>query len=559
MPNNKWKMLQILAVMLIAFLGWPRGAEARHVRPLPHPMSDMRLPNPQARNGLAGNPGSPWTPLVNQPTFLAAGASTPMLLTDGTVLVQDTCATDWWRLTPDQYGSYANGTWTQVASLPTDYAPFSNASAVLPDGRLIIEGGEYNCYVDPVNPVWTAQGAIYDPIRNVWTAVSPPPLFSVIEIVPGVYGQTIGDASSVVLADGTYMLADCCTPQSALLDPKTLTWTATGKDKFDTNNEEGWTLLASGKVLTVDAYVPTDTFTTYVPNGTNSELYDPRTGSWMSAGSTKVQLWDSGAACGGESVGTFEVGPAVLRADGTVFYTGSDTCPQGTGKTAIYDSHTGHWRAGPPFPVVNGVSDINVADGPASWEPNDKVLVQASPGFGNPPSTFFEWDGHDLTTVQGPPNASIDGSYVGDMLLLPTGQILFTDLTDDIELYTPTMTHEDEERARRIAPVILHAPPEISGGHSYEVSGIRFNGVTQGAAFGDDVQAATNYPLVRVTNLTTAHVSYCRTHDHSSMAVASDKEVSTHFDVPSTLEPGLSIMEVVANGIASEPRLVFVK
>jgi hypothetical protein len=43
------------------------------------------------------------------------------------------------------------------------------------------------------------------------------------------------------------------------------------------------------------------------------------------------------------------------------------------------------------------------------------------------------------------------------------------------------------------------------------------------------------------------------------MAVASDKEVSTHFDVPSTLEPGLSFMEVVANGIASVPRLVFVR
>jgi hypothetical protein len=43
------------------------------------------------------------------------------------------------------------------------------------------------------------------------------------------------------------------------------------------------------------------------------------------------------------------------------------------------------------------------------------------------------------------------------------------------------------------------------------------------------------------------------------MAVASDEDVSTHFDVPSTLEAGLSFMEVVANGIASEPRLVFVK
>jgi len=49
---------------------------------------------------------------------------------------------------------------------------------------------------------------------------------------------------------------------------------------------------------------------------------------------------------------------------------------------------------------------------------------------------------------------------------------------------------------------------------------------------------ATNYPLVRITNLRTHHVFYSRTHDHSSMAVASDDEVSTHFDVPSPQEFG---------------------
>ena len=546
---------RVLTVMLVALCAWPFGAEARHFRPLPQARGIHAPVAPRVASNLA----SPWTPLANQPTFLPGGASTPMLLTDGTVLVQDTCATDWWKLTPDQYGNYANGTWTQVASLPADYAPFSNASAVLPDGRLLIEGGEYNCFVDPVNAVWTALGAIYDPVRDVWTAVSPPPSFSIIEITPGVYGQTIGDASSVVLADGTLMLADCCTPQSAVLDPKTLTWTGNGSGKFDTNNEEGWTLLPGGGVLTVDAYVPTDTFTHYIPGGKKSEIYDPITDSWSFSGNTKVQLWDSGRACGGESVGTFEVGPAVLRADGTVFYTGSDTCPNGTGKTAIYNSRTGDWTAGPSFPVVDGVSDINVADGPASWEPNDKVLIQASPGFGNPPSTFFEWDGQHLTTVPGPPNAAIDGSYVGDMLLLPTGQVLFVDLTDDVELYTPTMTPDEQEHARQIAPVISHAPSKISRGGSYLISGIRFNGMTQGAAFGDDVQAATNYPLVRIMNLRTGHVSYCRTHDHSSMAVASEQEVSTHLEVPATLERGPSLLEVVANGIASDPYPVLVQ
>jgi hypothetical protein len=42
------------------------------------------------------------------------------------------------------------------------------------------------------------------------------------------------------------------------------------------------------------------------------------------------------------------------------------------------------------------------------------------------------------------------------------------------------------------------------------------------------------------------------------MAVASDKVVSTHFDVPAAQERGLSLLQVVANGIASQPVLVFV-
>jgi hypothetical protein len=209
--------------------------------------------------------------------------------------------------------------------------------------------------------------------------------------------------------------------------------------------------------------------------------------------------------------------------------------------------------------VVDGVTDINIADGPASWEPNDKVLMMASPGYSNPPSTFFEWDGHDLTVVPGPPNAATEGSSNGNMLVLPTGQILFTDLTNDVEIYTPTITERDEENQRHIAPVIFSAPREVKRGGSYEISGIRFNGVTQGAAFGDDEQMATNFPLVRITNLMTSHVFYGRTHDHSSMAVASHAEVSTHVDVSTEQEPGPSILQVVANGIASEPFFVIVR
>jgi hypothetical protein len=456
----------VCSLVALAWFGLADGQSIPRLKPIP-----PRGPRISAA-AIAASPSTatPWQALNNQPPFTTnacngglPGAGNPLLLTDGSVIVQDAGCPDWWRLTPDSSGSYANGTWTQIASLPPGYSPLYHSSAVLPDGRVIIMGGEYNV-VDGVffTPAWTAQGAIYDPIEDVWTPVAPPPFFTPVQIFPppAPLAQTIGDAQGIVLPNGVFMQADCCTKQSALLDAKTLTWTPTGSGKYDDNDEEGWNLLPNGKVLTVDAYV---TFNfPYIPTGTNSELYNYTTGSWHSAGSTIVQLWDSGLACGELKANpTFEVGPAVLRADGTVFYAGSDTCPAGTGSTAIYNSYTGRWQPGPLFPEVDGVTDINIADGPASWEPNDKVLMMASPQFGSPPSFFFEWDGRQLNLVPGPPNAPTDGSYFGNMLVLPTGQILLTDFSTDIELYNPTIKH-DEGGSRRLLPDLWLA---IQRGH----------------------------------------------------------------------------------------------
>jgi hypothetical protein len=358
-------------------------------------------------------PGSPWQLLNNQPPVLDytdCGPGNPILLTDGTVMLQDDGCQDWWKLTPDQLGSYVNGTWTQLASTPAGYSPLYHSSAVLPDGRVIIEGGEYNF----LQAVWTNLGAIYDPRTDTWSMVSPPTGWS-----------TIGDAQSVVLFDGTFMQANCCTEETALLDRNTLTWTPTGSGKFDVNDEEGWTLLPNKKVLTVDAYV-----FAYDANGTNSEIYNPAAGSWSSAGSTIVQLWDSAARCGGRNHASFEVGPGVLRPDGTVFYTGANRC--GAGHTAIYNSITGMWTAGPDFP-----DSLDIADGPAALEPNGKVLMMASPKIFNTPSTFFEWDGSSLTEISPAPHASDDSSFYGNFLVLPTGQILFTDFFF-VSVYNPS-------------------------------------------------------------------------------------------------------------------------
>ena len=92
------------------------------------------------------NAQSPWTPVNNVPNI---GAGSVALLTDGRVLVHDESGNNgtwgnWWTLTPDINGNYATGTWTQVATMPSNYGPLYFGSAVLPDGRYIVEGGEYN-------------------------------------------------------------------------------------------------------------------------------------------------------------------------------------------------------------------------------------------------------------------------------------------------------------------------------------------------------------------------------------------------------------------------------
>jgi hypothetical protein len=454
-----------------------------------------------------------WQPLKHQPSFPVGAIA---LLTDGTVLLheeQDGTPQKWYMLTPDNTGSYVNGTIKPIASLPSGYGPFYFGSVVLPDGRYIIEGGEYN----NGTAVWTTLGAIYDPATNKWKSVTPPAGWA-----------TIGDAQSVVMRDGTYMQANCCNTQQARFNAKTLHWTnipATGKaDRFD---EEGWTLLPSGKVLTVDAI-----------DAPNSEKYDPATKAWTSAGSTIVRL---------EDPGTQEIGPMVLRPNGTVFATGANG--SGAGHNAIYSTKTAKWTAGPDFP-----GSLDCADAPASLEINGKVIVMTSPGIFQIGSVFFEWGGEKLRQIPGPPNAPNDSSFYGHFLVLPTGQLLFSDFSMDVEVFTSKGTYNPAWQ-----PTITSVPTTLTHGQTYVVNGTQFNGLSQGAAYGDDFQSATNFPLVRITNNASGHVFYAKTHDHSTMAVATgSKPVSTSFDVPAGIETGASSLVVVANGIPSAAQAVTV-
>lgn len=463
----------------------------------------------QMWSGAAG--AQTWTKLTNKSPI---GAGTSLLLTDGRVLVQESDAGEYWTLTPDNTGSYVNGTWAQVASLPSGYGPLYYASAVLPDDRVVVIGGEYNFGSD----VETNLGAIYDPVANSWTKLSAPTGWS-----------RIGDGQSVILPNGTMMIGSCCIQEVAQLNASTLTWTVlTPTGKADNYNEEGWTLLPTGEILTVDT-----------EDKMNSELYLSKKDEWVSAGSTPVELPNSSAD---------EIGPGALMPNGKVFYVGA------TGNTAIYTPSTttaGTWVAGPTFPNIGG--ELNAADGPSAVLPDGNVLIQVSPGVYQAPSYFFEFNGTTLTQVPSTSTASSDPCYVGRMLVLPTGQIFWTDGSTNVEIYTAAGTYNPAW-----APVIEKAPTSITPGSSYEIAGKLFNGTTQGGFYGDDAQMATNYPLVQIINTASGHVFYARTYDHSSMAVANPAAVLTHFAVPTTVETGPSSLVVVADGIPSAPVAVTV-
>ena len=162
------------------------------------------------------------------------------------------------------------------------------------------------------------------------------------------------------------------------------------------------------------------------------------------------------------------------------------------------------------------------------------------------PATFYEWDGTNLLATLNPPNAINDGSFYGHLLALPTGQILLADYSTDVELYNPSGTYDSAW-----APQVTKVPTTLTHGKTYTAKGIRFAGVSQGSAYGDDYQAYTNYALVRITNTSSHHVFYCKTHKPSSYALQSSAAQSTHFDVPVGIELGPSKLEVVTNGIPS--------
>jgi hypothetical protein len=465
-----------------------------------------------------------WTRVTRNPP---AAVNLMLLLPDGTVMASrndgtNTIGNGWYRLTPDSHGSYVNGTWTTLASMHDTRLYYS--AQVLTDGRVFVAGGEYGS--------GRARAEVYNPATNVWTpAPIPTTLLNPSANSPVTGGpQGFSDSNSEILANGNVMItpvAPSHAGQTVMYNPTTNTWSA-GPNLFRGafQDEASWVKLPDNTILTID------------PFGTNSERYNPASNTWINDSNVPVSLYDPFGS---------ELGAAFLLPSGRAFYLGA------TGHTALYTpsgtTAPGVWAAGPDIPGGHGTPDA-----PAAMLVTGHILCAVSPipNSGNhfpTPTTFYEYDpvANAFSSVTGPAGSSDNiPSYKAAMLDLPDGSVLYSHMATSVYTYRPAGAPLPAGQ-----PVIGDVTPNADG--SYHLTGTGLNGISEGAAYGDDLQMASNYPLVRI-NHSDGNTYYARTYNWSSTGVMTGSQiVTTEFSLPATLPPGSYSLVVVANGIASEP------
>ncbi|MBL9118891.1 MAG: hypothetical protein JNL80_03125 [Phycisphaerae bacterium] len=443
----------------------------------------------------------------------ASNAGVALLLSDGTVLAlsdatgNDDIGDTWHKLTPDAHGSYVNGTWSGIAPMLNTREYFS--SQVLMDGRVYVAGGEYG--------TGKAKAEVYNPLTNVWSAAPDP-------------GGTVSDANSEMLPDGRVLqaLVTGTLTKTRIYNPVTNAF-SNGPECLGIHNESVWMKLADDSILFVDR------------GATTSERYIPSLNAWQSAGVTPVQLYDPWG---------LETGGALRLPDGRGFFIGS------LSTSAFYvpgvGGLPGSWTAGPVLPNGSGAPDA-----PVAMMVDGKVLAALSPAptpanhFPSPTS-FYLYDAmtNAFTQIPAPGGGnSIDApSYVFCFLVLPDGGILCTQ--QDSPTYYVWVSNA--------APLAV-GRPVLSGvvktaASTYQLSGTGFNGISEGASYGDDWQMNTNYPIARLTSANGKMVRYARTSNWNSTGVATGSlPTTTSMTLPPSLAPGSYSLAVVANGIASTP------
>ncbi len=361
----------------------------------------------------------------------------------------------------------------------------------------------------------TGFAEIYNPSSNSWTGISPAD-GTANGTLPVLSSSAVGFELGPLLRlqDGRVIVIGA-NNHTALYTPSTNTWAA-GPDIA------GILSNAFGSIFPA-AFGADDAPAALLPNGHVILAADAGANPVTTTGDTTA---GSNIITNIPSTAGLQVGWSVVQANGM-----TTVIPSGTSITSVDSATQIHisksalatttglgLRFGGTFSTPTQLFDFN---------PGTNAISPVSPGIPDP-------------------RLSSSPSFVTRMLVLPTGQLLFSDSTNQLWIYTA-----DGGPNPSLRPVVNNVAYNGSG--LFTLTGQQLNGQSDTSSYGDDIQSDENYPIVRLVS-SSGNVYYCRTTNWSSTAVAGGSTPQTvNFTLNPAVTAGNYVLMVSGAGISSFP------
>jgi hypothetical protein len=202
---------------------------------------------------------------------------------------------------------------------------------------------------------------------------------------------------------------------------------------------------------------------------------------------------------------------------------------------------------------VDSASQVTISSPATATTSGDAISWGGT--FSNP-TELFEFDPvmnsiHQITSALPDGNLPFEGSYPTRMLILPTGQLLFSDSSSQLWVYT-----SDDGPNPFLRPFITKV--NYQGGGKFRLRGLQLDGQSSGASYGDDDQMDSNYPIIRMVD-SHGNVLYARTSNWSKIAVGDDGFETVDFTPNPEVTPGDYWLIVSGAGISSFPYPIEIK
>jgi hypothetical protein len=504
--------------------------------------------------------------------------------------------------------SYVSGNVTSGSPVITGIYPYTSGLAV---GWLVIgagiPGGATILSIDSPSQITLSANATS---THTGTEVSFNHLYRLT--------ACFGDDPSSLLSGSTILAGDMINANTFIYNVNTNTWSETGSKLYgDASDEEGWVKLPDASILSYDLFYSVETGGSYaqryIPalgswssvspsDGTtagtipqlsssalgfelgpllrlqdgrvlaiganqHTALYDPSTTplpTWSAGNDIMGTLNGIPSPFGGDDApaGILPNGHVIFAADaGASQFTSSGNITAGSNvitnipSTAILQVNWAVSGTGIPggsrISSVDTTSQIHITANATATMTGDAIKFG---GTFSPPTQLFDFNpGTGAINPVSPAipdtNLSIEPVYPTRMLVLPTGQLLFSDSSAQLWAYTP-----DGPPSPGLRPVINGVT--YNGGGNFTLTGQQLTGQSAGAAYGDDDQMDSNYPIIRMANFS-GSVFYARTTNWSSVGVDGGSSPETvNFTLNPGVTPGNYTIVVSGAGISSFPIMI---